>query len=89
MSVENYVVFNGPSINRIISAYVVLPHHTYQVTSPLLAVDLCFQASKVFQTPFSNICSHVWRFIEREVYNFPISKPCCSVNGLIEKLNTA
>lgn len=84
---EPFVVINGPTLNKITSAYVVLGDYTYQVASALKAVDLCFQCVKVFRRKFSHICSHVWEYLESKVYKFEVPNLSGAVTNVIDKLN--
>lgn len=84
--VKPYVIINGPSLDNIISAYVVIDDHMYQIPSPLLAVDICFQCVKLFGDSFSQISSHVWQYLERSVYGFDVPNPCGAVSTLEQKL---
>lgn len=87
LSVAPYVVIFGPNLSNISSAYTVIGQHTYEVATPLDAVNLCFQSVKVFRKEFSNICNHVWQFLERHLYNFDVPNPYGAVSQVIDKLS--
>ena len=81
-----YVVICGSSLGSITSAYVIVADNTYQVHSSLHVVDICFQFMKVLQEPYSHVCCHVWQFLERFVYQFPITNLYKGVTELIQAL---
>lgn len=83
---QPYVVINGPTLNSIHSSYVILGDLTYQVPTATLAVDICFQCMKVFHMKFSHVSSHVWQFLERQVYGFEVKNLYTCVATLIDKL---
>ncbi|XP_043470179.1 uncharacterized protein LOC122503626 [Leptopilina heterotoma] len=86
IKLQPYVIINGPSLNDVKSAFVVLDNYKYQVSSPVVAVDICFQCMKVFGEKYSSVCNHVWQFIEREVYKFEVKDLYTAVASVIENM---
>ena len=87
MIVQPYVVINGTSIDNIVSAYVIVEDHTYQLATASAAVDVCFQIVKVFKKNISSVSNHVWQFLEKQVYDFQVPNLSRSISMLIDKLN--
>lgn len=86
LTIQPYVIINGPLLSGIKSAYVIIGQFKYQVSTASLAVDLCFQCMKIFHTIFPIPCNHVWQFIEKHVYEFTVKELYSGVTTLIEKL---
>lgn len=81
-----YVIINGPSLNDVKSAFVILEKHKYQVPILVAAIDLCFQCMKIFGEQYSTVCNHVWQSAERKVYKFEVKDLYLSVPTVIENL---
>ena len=86
LNLQPYIVISGASLDTITSAYVIVENVMYQVVSPVQAVDICFQFVKVLHKGFSHVSKHVWQFLEREVYGFPVPDLYKGVSELIENL---
>lgn len=86
IAVKPYVIIYGQSLDKITSSFVVLGDHMYQVTTPLIAVDVCFQSVETIGDEFSIVCNHIWQFLEKAVYQFDITSPYSGVSDLINTL---
>ncbi|XP_033220791.1 uncharacterized protein LOC117175232 isoform X2 [Belonocnema kinseyi] len=86
LTVQPYIVINGPTLDSITSSYVVIGDIVYQAPTILAAVDICFQSIKVLHDKFSHVSHHIWQFLEREIYGFDVPNIYACVASLIDKL---
>ena len=85
--IQPYVVICGQSLSEIKTAFVIVEPLRYQVNSVSEAINVCFQVMKIFEEPYSQICNHLWEFIEKKVYGFVVNDAYVGVTWLIEQLN--
>lgn len=81
-----FVVIYGQQLTEITCAYIIVGEHIYQVQSSTGTVNICYQLTKVLFKDFSLINNHVWKFIEREVFQFSDVKIIGNVCKVIEEL---
>lgn len=67
-TVQPYIILVGPTLNNILSSYVVVNDNIYKTISVLDAVDFCFKVIHVLDAHYPFQCQHVWYLIQWLIY---------------------
>ena len=78
-------------INNIRRVYLIINYETntftYQFTSVVEALDVCFKFFLAFKVPFTNTyCPHVWTFLQAHIYQVQNTRDYKSVTDLCSLL---
>lgn len=72
---QPFITCCGP-INNIGCVHVTIDEFTYNFTDIFSAVDFLFKSFFIFDLPYPLGCSHVWTFIQRQLYELEKGRNC-------------
>ncbi|XP_066590164.1 uncharacterized protein [Prorops nasuta] len=87
-TLQPFVMVIGPTIGKIISAYICVNEIMYLAENVLKAIDICFKIFFVLNIQYSPESEHIWLLIQKYIYNINSNcdKKCSLVNEILSDL---
>lgn len=68
LTVQPFVIVQGPSIEEIKAVYVSVDKLLFKVDNVLKGLDICFKSFHVLLAKYPLECEHLWLIVQHAVY---------------------
>lgn len=69
---QPFIIFVGEEPSELRNFYVYFEGVTYEVDTPLAAVEICFKVFHVLSLAYPTDCVNIWMFIQKQFFSIDI-----------------